>query len=113
MTIRAYDAVDKVIVSGTMDGSAASDWIDLPIQPTIYAIHAVCTAGATWQIGNSDKTIVRTFNGPGSSHVGAPTTTRAGYIFYEAIPGGGASLRLLDTSGSSNVWTVWLKYYDH
>ena len=90
-----YEGDADVTLSGTMSGGAASDWIDLPIQPTIYAIHAVCTAGASWQIGNSDKTIVRTLFGPGSSHVGEPSATRAGYIFYEAIPGGGASIRLL------------------
>ena len=103
-----YEGGTSVTVSGTMSGSAASDWVDLPIYPPIYSIHAVCTGAAKWQIGSSDKSLVRDL--VLSSHVANPTASNAGIILYDAIPGGGASIRLLDTSTSSNVRTVWLKY---
>lgn len=97
-----------ITVSGTMSGGAASDWVDIPDLVHIKAIHAVCTGAAKWQIGSSDKSLVRDL--VLSSYITNPTASNAGIVLEEAIPGGGASLRLFDTSSSSNVWTVWLKY---
>jgi hypothetical protein len=97
-----------VTISGTMSSGAASDWIDIPDLLKITAIHAVTTGTAKWQIGSSDKSIVRDL--VLSTHVVLPTATIAGIILESAIPGGGASVRLFDTSSSSNAWTAWLKY---
>ena len=105
----AYEGATDVVVTGTMSGGAASDWIDLPVDPPVYAIHAICTAAAKWQIGGTGKTLVRDM--VLSTHIVTPTASNAGFILYDAIPGGGASIRLFDTSSSSNVWTVWLKYH--
>ena len=107
----SYEGDTDVTITGTMSSGAASDWIDLPISPAIYAVHAVCTGTAKWQIGSSDKSLIRDL--VLSTHVVTPTASNAGLILYDAIPGGGASLRLFDTSGSSNVWTVWLKYFSN
>ena len=106
-----YEGATDVTVSGTMSGGAASDWVDLPNYPRIYALHAECTGAAKWQVGSSDKSIVRDL--VLSTHVVTPTASNAGIILYDAIPGGGASIRLFDTSSSSNVWTVWLKYHSN
>lgn len=103
----AGDAYSDITVSGTMSGGAASDWIDIPDGVAVKAVHAVCTGTAKWQIGSSDKSIVRDL--VLSTHVVTPTASNAGLVLEEAIPGGGASLRLFDTSSSSNAWTVWLK----
>lgn len=113
MTIKAdYSKTDleevDLVVTGTMTGSAASTWMDLPEGTVVTAVHAVTTAAAKWQIGSSDKSLIRDL--VLSSHVVNPTATVAGIILEEAIPGGGASIRLLDTSGSSNLWTAWIKY---
>ena len=95
-------------LSGTMSGSAASTWIDLPQGYRYLAAHAVCTVTAKWQLGSSDKSLIRDL--VLSTHIVNPTATNAGIILKDALPGGGASIRLMDTSGSSNIWTVWLKY---
>ena len=98
-----------ITLSGTMAGSGSSDWIDLPYGPQYYSAHAVCTGAANWEMGNSDKTIVRQLSH--NTYVLAPSGARVGYILPDAFPGAGASIRLTDTSGSSNVWTVWIKYF--
>ena len=112
MTIKDHYGPDEdsaaLVVTGTMTGSAASTWMDLPEGTVITAVHAVTTAAAKWQIGSSDKSLIRDL--VLSSHVVNPTATVAGIILEEAIPGGGASIRLLDTSTSSNIWTAWIKY---
>lgn len=97
-----------LVVTGSMSGSAASTWMDLPDGVVITAIHAVTTAAAKWQIGSSDKSLIRDL--VLSTHVVNPTASNAGIVLEEAIPGGGAAIRLLDTSGSTNVWTAWIKY---
>jgi len=106
-----YEGATDIVVTGTMSSGAASDWLDLPVHPPIYAIHAICTGTAKWQIGGTGKSLVRDL--VLSTHVVTPTATNVGLILQDAIPGGGASLRLFDTSGSSNVWTVWLKYFSN
>ena len=111
MALKAdYSALDTadLVLTGTMSGSAASAWVDLPYGPTYHAAHAVCTGAAKWQIGSSDKSLIRDL--VLSTHVVNPTASNAGIILEEALPGGGVSIRLLDTSTSSNVWTIWIKY---
>ena len=104
----AGDALSAITISGTMSGGAAGDWLDLPETLDITALHAVCTGAAKWQIGNSGKSIIRDL--VLSTHVVTPTASNVGLILKDALPGGGASIRLFDTSSSSNVWTVWIKY---
>tara|TARA_R110002074_G_scaffold77559_7_gene175840 strand:- start:3445 stop:3801 length:357 start_codon:yes stop_codon:yes gene_type:complete len=103
-----YEDVADITLTGTMSSGAASTWIDLPYGPRYLAAHAVCTGAAKWQIGSSDKSLIRDL--VLSTHVVTPTASNAGIILEEALPGGGASIRLFDTSSSSNVWTVWIKY---
>ena len=114
MTIKTFysDAADltDMTVTGAMSGSAASSWMDLPEGVVVKAVHAVTTAAAKWQIGSSDKSLIRDL--VLSTHVVNPTASNAGIVLEEAIPGGGASIRLLDTSGSTNNWTAWIKYIE-
>ena len=97
-----------VTTSGTLVGDAAGDWVDLPENANVTAVHAVCTGAAKWQVGSSDKSLVRDL--VLSTHVVNPTSSNVGLILNDAIPGGGASIRLFDTSSSENIWTVWVKY---
>jgi hypothetical protein len=96
---------------GTMVGSAAGDWVDLPFERNRFlytTAFAVCTGRAKWQISNYDKSIVRDL--VLSTHVINPTGTNAGMLLGNAMPGGGTAIRLFDTSGSENIWTIWIKY---
>ena len=104
-----YEGVTDVAISGTMSSGAASDWIDLPLDPPVYAIHAVCEGGAKWQIGGAGKVIVRDL--VHDTFVFAPSAARAGMILFDAIPQGGASIRLFDTSSAENDWSIWIKYH--
>jgi len=97
-----------ITTSGEMSASAASDWIDIPEALHTLAVHAVTEGGASWEVGNHDKSIVRTLTL--TDLVNNPTSGNVGIILRDAIPGGGASLRLKDTSGATNEWTVWIKY---
>lgn len=103
------DDQTSLTLSGTMSASSPSSWVDL-VDGMFYAsIHAVTESAATWEIGDSGKSIIKKL--VLSSHVTDPSNTDAGIILEEAIPGGGASIRLNNTGGSTNQYEIFLKVY--